>query len=171
VFCDLLANNDKSYFSGKTVCLGADIEVSRMAGSDKPFSGTFDGQGNTLTLNYGTAFILADGNHGINWYRLAEDHYTLKANSAYLRLSASVAPSASRSLTMVFEDSTTGVTTASSLNGGEWYDLNGRKLFKKPTRKGLYIFNGRKTLIVYGRCKKGGGMHAVIPKSFVPLHP
>ena len=66
---------------------------------------------------------------------------------------------------------TTADGIASSLNGGEWYDLNGRKLIKKPTRKGLYIFNGRKTLIVYGRCKKGGGMHAVIPKSFVPLHP
>ena len=97
----------------------------------------------------GIAFILAHGNHGINWYRLAENSYTLKANSAYLRLSASEAPSASRTLTMVFEDVTTGVrsNTASSLNGGEWYDLNGRKLSKKPTRKGLYIFNGRKTLI------------------------
>lgn len=95
----------------------------------------------------GIAFILADGNHGINWYRLAEEHCTLKANSAYLRLPANVAPSASRALTMAFEDGTTGITPASSLNGGEWYDLNGRKLDKKPTRKGLYIFNGRKTLI------------------------
>ena len=95
----------------------------------------------------GIAFILADGNHGINWYRLAEEHCTLKANSAYLRLPASVAPSASRALTMAFEDGTTGITPASSLNGGEWYDLNGRKLSKKPTRKGLYIFNGRKTLV------------------------
>ena len=95
----------------------------------------------------GIAFILANDIHGVNWYRLAEEHCTLKANSAYLRLPASVAPSASRALTMAFEDGTTGITPASSLNGGEWYDLNGRKLDKKPTRKGLYIFNGRKTLI------------------------
>ena len=95
----------------------------------------------------GIAFILAHGSHGINWYKLKEYQYTLKANSAYLRLSAGVAPSASRALTLVFEDGTTGITTASSLNGGEWFDLNGRKLSKKPTRKGLYIFNGRKTLI------------------------
>ena len=101
------------------------------------------------TTDDGIAFILANDIHGVNWYRLAEEHCTLKANSAYLRLPASVAPSASRILTMAFEDGTTGIrsNTASSLNGGEWYDLNGRKLDKKPTRKGLYIFNGRKTLI------------------------
>ena len=56
VFCDLLADNDKGYFDGKTVKLGANITVSRMAGgSNHDFTGTFDGQGNTLTLNYGTA--------------------------------------------------------------------------------------------------------------------
>ena len=54
VFCNMLANNDKGIFSGKTVCLGASFEVSRMAGSDyHDFTGTFDGQGNTLTFNYG----------------------------------------------------------------------------------------------------------------------
>ena len=55
VFCDLLAENDKGYFSGKTVLLGDDITVTRMAGgSNHDFTGTFDGQGNTLTLNYTT---------------------------------------------------------------------------------------------------------------------
>ena len=56
VFCDLLAANDgKTYFSGKTVKLGDDIEVTRMAGSSgHDFTGTFDGQGHTLTVDYGT---------------------------------------------------------------------------------------------------------------------
>ena len=53
-FCDMLADNDKGYFSGKTVRLGADITVTRMAGG-QPFTGTFDGGGHTLTLDYGTA--------------------------------------------------------------------------------------------------------------------
>ena len=53
-FCDLLENNDNGYFDGKTVKLGADITVSRMAGSDgHEFTGTFDGNKNTLTFNYG----------------------------------------------------------------------------------------------------------------------
>ena len=29
----------------------------------------------------------------------------------------------------------------------EWYDLQGRKLGSKPTRKGLYINNGKKIVI------------------------
>ena len=55
-FCDLLADNTKGYFSGKTVHLGADITVTRMAGGENhEFTGTFDGGGHTLTLDYGTA--------------------------------------------------------------------------------------------------------------------
>ncbi len=53
-FCDLLAASTKGYFSGKTVKLDADIAVSRMAGGHE-FTGTFDGDGHTLTLAYGTA--------------------------------------------------------------------------------------------------------------------
>ena len=56
VFCDLLAQHARGYFSGKTVNLGADITVTRMAGgSNHAFTGTFNGQGHTLTLDYGTA--------------------------------------------------------------------------------------------------------------------
>ena len=51
-FCDALQDNDTyNRFSGKTVKLGADITVSRMAGSSQhDFCGTFDGQGYTLTF-------------------------------------------------------------------------------------------------------------------------
>ncbi len=64
VFCDLLAENDKGYFTGKTVTLGGNIPtaeeiadgttaVTRMAGSsNQDFTGTFDGGGYTLTFGY-----------------------------------------------------------------------------------------------------------------------
>ena len=56
VFCGLLATEAKGYFTGKTVKLDADIEVSRMAGdSGHPFTGTFDGNQKTLTVSYGSA--------------------------------------------------------------------------------------------------------------------
>ena len=56
VFCDLLAENTKGYFTGKTVALGDDIEVSRMAGNvNHDFTGTFDGNGHTLTFNHTAA--------------------------------------------------------------------------------------------------------------------
>ena len=105
--------------------------------------------------DYYYTFILANGDHGINWYRLAQEgNYTptLKANSAYLLLPEGMAPlgNDARSLSMVFESETTGVsrlTLTPNLNGGEWYDLNGRKLDEKPTRKGLYIFKGNRIMI------------------------
>ncbi len=51
-FCDLLVNNNKGYFTGKTVNLGADITVNRMAGLDyKDFTGTFNGQDHTITID------------------------------------------------------------------------------------------------------------------------
>ena len=55
--CDALQDNDTwNRFSGKTVRLGANIEVNRMAGSPyHDFCGIFDGQQYTLTFNYGTA--------------------------------------------------------------------------------------------------------------------
>lgn len=57
VMCAALYHNDTyNRFSGKTVRLGADITVTRMAGgSGHEFTGTFDGGGHTLTLDYGTA--------------------------------------------------------------------------------------------------------------------
>ena len=56
VFCDALQDNDTyNRFIGKTVKLGADITVTRMAGSSShDFCGTFDGQEHTLTFNYTT---------------------------------------------------------------------------------------------------------------------
>jgi hypothetical protein len=110
------------------------------------------------TTDDGIAFILANGDYGINWYRLAEDHYELKANSAYLRLPASMAPTASRALTMVF-DETTGVADTERLSDqGEmtnekWYTLDGVRLSGKPVKPGIYVRstsgwnNGRKTVV------------------------
>ena len=54
LFCDAIEDGES--FSGKTVYLGADITITRMANNADPcFRGTFDGQGHTLTLDYGTA--------------------------------------------------------------------------------------------------------------------
>jgi hypothetical protein len=57
LFCDCLAeenNTTWNRFSGMTVKLDADISVTRMAGGQyHDFTGTFDGNGKTLTFNYG----------------------------------------------------------------------------------------------------------------------
>ena len=53
LLCDLLAEKPKGYFTNKIIKLGANITVSRMAGSDShDFTGTFDGNGKKMTFNY-----------------------------------------------------------------------------------------------------------------------
>ena len=102
--------------------------------------------------NY-TNFILANGSQGINWYTLSEAG-AIGAYKAYLSLPTDELnlTSGAPSFTWVYGD---GSTTAiegpspdpSLLYGGEWYDLNGRRLSGKPTTKGLYIHNGRKEVV------------------------
>ena len=51
-------------------------------------------------------------------------------------------------LTLVFGDATKiENTNVPNLTNGDWYDLNGRKLQGKPTKKGVYIMNGRKVVV------------------------
>ena len=47
------------------------------------------------------------------------------------------------------DDGTTGIATVGigSPNTENWYDMQGRKLQGKPTKKGVYIVNGRKTVV------------------------
>ncbi len=96
-----------------------------------------------------TNFILANGKYGIDWYTLSEAG-TIGANKAYLQLPTAEV-SSGRAFTWVYDDGTATKmerpTPDPSLYGGEWYDLNGRKLKGKPTTKGLYIHNGRKEVV------------------------
>ena len=68
------------------------------------------------------------------------------ANKAWLAIPAT--PSSARVINLVFGDATAiGAVSGSPADNGDIYDLNGRKLDKKPTRKGVYIQNGRKVVI------------------------
>ena len=52
-------------------------------------------------------------------------------------------------ITLVFDEATevNEVIGVKEVNDGNWYDLNGRKLNGKPTKKGVYLFNGRKVVV------------------------
>ena len=68
------------------------------------------------------------------------------ANKAWLEISTGVATA--RALTLVFGDATKITTTnITNLTNGDWYDLNGRKLQGVPTKKGVYIMNGKKVVV------------------------
>ena len=50
-----------------------------------------------------------------------------------------------------FNGSMTGIdallVNSEEVDSEKWYDLNGRKLQKKPTQKGVYLLNGRKVVM------------------------
>jgi hypothetical protein len=79
-----------------------------------------------------------------------EDEGTLAANQCWLQFNHELM-SGARSINLVFEDETTAVeklknSRIEELNGN-WYDLSGRKLQSVPTKKGVYLFNGKKVVV------------------------
>ena len=81
---------------------------------------------------------------------LVKNALEIPANKAWLEVPANSANASA--LTIVFDGETTGITTTDYTDSTDstdkaWYDLNGHKLDRKPTRKGLYIHNGKKIVI------------------------
>ena len=88
--------------------------------------------------------ILLVGGSNLYW---PQSGASLGACRAYFKLSAGASAS---EFVLNFDGETTGIrpTPDPSLNnGGEWYDLSGRKLTQKPTQKGVYIHGGRKVVV------------------------
>jgi hypothetical protein len=54
-----------------------------------------------------------------------------------------------KALRIVFGGDATGVNEVNEVIGvnDKWYDLNGRKLNGMPTKKGIYILNGKKVIV------------------------
>ena len=86
-------------------------------------------------------YVLTDQNQFV-WVK---DAGTIAANRCWLEIAPSQAAGARR---LVF-GSTTGVDAISlkDITTGDWYDLNGRKLNGMPTKKGVYILNGKKVVV------------------------
>jgi hypothetical protein len=70
----------------------------------------------------------------------------LGANQCWLQFDKQEIPSA-RQFTLVFDSEATGIKTTdcTDYTDSVWYDLNGRKV-AAPTKKGIYIQNGRKVV-------------------------
>jgi len=103
------------------------INPTSLTGDDKTV--LFVSSGNKLT------YPLADGN--INGFR------------AYFKLKDEVASQA-RAFRMSFDDDATGITIVLSdepTTDSGTYTLDGRRIEGQPTQKGVYIVNGKKTII------------------------
>ena len=80
---------------------------------------------------------------------------TIGAQRAYFKIGEDDAPQQARRLTAFnidFGDEQTGIVSVSKDSGSEgmagaWFSLDGVRIDGKPTRKGLYIHNGRKEVV------------------------
>ena len=65
----------------------------------------------------------------------------------YLRQAAS-SPSYSSIIQLVNTGEVTNINSITDdTDEGDWYDMSGRKLNGRPTKKGVYIKNNKKTVI------------------------
>ena len=80
----------------------------------------------------------------VAFYRVSQSG-TFGPNKAYLQLPTSAVGSNSR-LSISFDEATGIPTPSPSRAGGEWYDLQGRKIEGKPMQKGVYVYNGKKVV-------------------------
>ena len=82
------------------------------------------------------------------WYPTA--NLTVRSCRAYFELDADVPETAGAPSIVIEYGEATSLTPAPSPTGegsGYWFTLDGRKLDKKPTTKGMYIHNGHKAVI------------------------
>ena len=128
------------------VLLKRDDETVNSFSAPKGFGTTFDT--NQLRVTTSDRTVSAG-----ELYLLHNDEFvltssgTLPAGRVYLPVSGA---SAARRLTIGPDgDGTTGVTSLleGEGSGSAWYCLDGRKLGKAPTKKGVYIKSGRKVVV------------------------
>lgn len=124
------------------------------AGGDCKFVGTYEKK--TVTKDDDAAIWFMLGNDA-EWAYIKADSpnkWDIVPFAAYIDMSA--VPAGARNFTFYAEEldgSTTAIKSISTDNNGSklsgegWYNLNGTKLNGAPTKKGIYIQNGKKVIV------------------------
>ena len=125
----------------KTVLLIPTVDAADNVQAATAFKGT-------LTETTIPASTSTMSNYALNGKQFVwvKEALPVAANKCWLEIpnSANAAPA----MTIVFGEATgIGVIDNGQRTSGDWYDLNGRKLEGRPTKKGVYINNGRKVVI------------------------
>ncbi|MBQ9651146.1 MAG: InlB B-repeat-containing protein, partial [Prevotella sp.] len=95
-------------------------------------------------------FILGKKGDKVGFYHAEAGTGTLAPGKAYLdHTKLGTSTSGARMLNLEFYDDATAIRAniREIAGGDQWYTLDGRKLQSKPTLKGLYILNGKKTVV------------------------
>lgn len=135
------ASADKVDFAG-----GNFVAIGETSYGYSSFSGTFDGKGHTIkNMKVIRQTVTEQGLWGIA-NNAALFGYLKDATVKNIIIdenSAFTAQTYKASIAAQCEHSTSSGTSAGT---DTWYDLNGRRLQGRPTRKGVYLRNGKKTV-------------------------
>ena len=95
-----------------------------------------------------TNFTLQNGSKGVGFYAVKDNH-TMAAHRAYLQIPNSMLSSSANQVGLEFEEGVTSINETNMVEEGDaiWFSLDGRQLNSKPTKKGVYVTNGRKVVI------------------------
>lgn len=135
------ANVENPTFNGVDIVAGTPVNNKGTDATDKNIQAMIGVYAETTLENNwlyirGNKFKYSNGTSKVRPYR------------AYFRFRDFTDAMHSRSIIIV-EDGATGIrlVDGAQADGGDWYDLSGRKLSGKPTSKGVYIQNGKKVVI------------------------
>jgi Tfp pilus assembly protein PilX len=85
---------------------------------------------------------------GVKGFYKSSGSGTVGAQKAYLQLPTLAVPTNARRLTVVFDEEATGLAPGLAPKTKEsWHTLDGRKLSTKPTRRGVYIHDGKQEVV------------------------
>ena len=146
-------NVDNPEFVGVKVS-GTDAMTITSGGSgDVSFVGSYDPV--SIESEEGDKTMLYMGAGNTLYY--PNGTMTIGACRAYFKLNNGIkagepGSSGVRSIVLNFHEEATGIVSVSMEEGSKgvasgWYSLDGKKLYKQPTTKGLYIQNGRKVIV------------------------
>ena len=101
-----------------------------------------------VATHFGTGYYFMKNNE---FYSIQEESEDIKVPAGkavlYLRQAAS-SPSYSSIIQLVNTGEVTNINSITDdTDEGDWYDMSGRKLNGRPTKKGVYIKNNKKTVI------------------------
>ena len=118
-----------------------DKTVNNVTVGDATFTGTYK----PTILDAGDNKKLFVQNNALYY---PQSEATVNAMRAYFNLTTAVPTGAGARFIIDFGDGTTSIEDMKAgKESGDWYTVDGRKLAKKPTTKGVYVNGGRKVLI------------------------
>ena len=145
------SGKNKIEVDGQTLTIKMNANITKPTGAGLKgtnVEGTIATLATDASKAYGYAAETTGGATVGAFYKLKPEA-TVPAYRAWLEVDTAVNGSRLAIIVDGDGDGTTGIISIDGqpVNGGVWYDLNGRKYDSKPSQKGIYIIDGKKIIV------------------------